>query len=74
MREAFRTKGEGSSGCKRGGGEGKGRVSVLKNEVNKAGVPLNRNERSADSYVIFLPPIYLQNALVHSKKGPKRNR
>ena len=53
---AFRNEGEGSSGCKR---RGKGRVSVLKNEVNTAGVPLNRNESSADSYVIFYPEFTL---------------
>ena len=51
----FLSEGEGFSGCKLGGGGGKGRVSVLKNKVNTAGgVPLNKNERRADSYVFFL--------------------
>ena len=37
------------------GGGVKGRVSVLKNKVNTVGgVPLNKNERRADSYVFFL--------------------
>ena len=54
LREAFSSEGEGSSGCKRGG---KKKVSVLENEVNTAGVPLNKNERSADSCVIFHPQI-----------------
>ena len=50
--KAFCSKGEGSSGCKQGGGI-KGRVSFLKNEVNTAGVPLNKNKHRADSYVMF---------------------
>ena len=40
LREAFRIEGEGSSGCKRGE---KKKVSVVENEVNTAGVPLNKN-------------------------------
>ena len=39
---------------------------VLEKEVNTAGVPLNRNERSADSSVIFLPRIYLYPLLSYS--------
>ena len=51
LREAFRSEREGSSGCKRG--VVKGRVK-LKNKVNTVGVKLNKNERSADSYVSVL--------------------